>query len=447
MHPVNSTSFAAFQTNNAQLKFRPQLQPAQISEPIRQDHDRVESEHGRGRASQIFRQEIIQSLKIKFSSTFKLSIESANPYRNNDSAESVAADVVNSARTIAEQSPAEPSQTLAQVRESVAQAVSISQKSVETAEGEAELDAADGLIQRGLDELEKDTRLVSASSLAVESRSKQRSTIKIQTQEGDIVKFDLRRVDRLSASDVAIQTESGSASLTEVSVSSRSRLVLKVEGDLNDAELDAIKNVFAQAEQIAEEFFAGDLNAALEVVAGLEFDTGQLARVSMKFRSSERISMQQTTLQSAPVVAPPESPASTATVAAPTATPATRISDLPSTETVSAPASTVADIRSETPPVADDTSSSSSLFSGFASLINYLGRVADYLEETVDLFSNSLQGAATTGIRFEFTESLRLDILRAVLIETAPESEESHEEESHEASRGDAIQQLADELE
>jgi len=446
MQPVIGTSLAAFQTNNALLKFKPQSQPVQKSEPVHKDHDRVESEHGRGRAAQIFRQEIVQSLKIKFSSTFRLSIASANPYRTNDSAESVAADVVNSARTIAEQSPAKPSQTLATVRESVAQAASISQKSVETAEGEAELDVADGLIQRGLDELEKDTQLAAASSFAVESRTKQRSTIKIQTQEGDIVRFDLRRVDRLSASDIAIQTDSGSASLTEVSVSSRSRLVLKVDGDLNDAELDAIKNVFAQAEQLADEFFSGDLNAALEVVAGLEFDTSQLARVSMKFRSSERISMQQATLQSAPAVAPPESAASasasTATVVAPTATPATPISDLPSTETVSASASTVADVKPETTVVADDISGSGSLLSGFASLIDYLGKIADYLEQTVGQFGDSLQGAATTSMRFEFTESLRLDILRAVMIETAPESEENRK-----ASTGDAIQQLADELE
>ncbi len=67
--------------------------------------------------------------------------------------------------------------------------------------------------------------------------------------------------------------------------------------------------------------------------------------------------------------------------------------------------------------------------------------IADYLEQAVDQFSESLQGSASTSIRFEFTQSLRLDILRAVMIETAPESGENDE-----AVAGDAIQQLAEDL-
>lgn len=438
MHPVTSTSLAAFQSNRTQLEFRPQNHHAEKAEHAHRDRDHVESSHGRRRAAQIFRQEMILFLKIKFQSEFKFAINSANPYTSGDSAEDVAADVLTTARAITEQSPQEPSQTLAQVRETVTQAVNTSQESVNTVEGEAELEVAEGLIQRGLDDLENDTRLLSASSFSVESTSKQRSTIQIRTQEGDIVKFDLRRIERLSASDIAVQTESGSASLTEVSVSSRSRLVLKVEGDLNDAELEAIRNVFAQAEQLAEEFFAGDLNAALEVVAALEFDTSQLARVSMKFRSSERISVQQTIVQSAPIAAPPENPSSTATVATRAEIPIPAISEAASTETVTAPATSVASVEPETTAVAEEASSSTGLFSGFTSLINYLGMIADYLEQTVDQFSESLQGSASTRIRFEFTESLRLDILRAVMIETAPESDGNEE-----TAMGNVIEQLA----
>jgi len=320
MHPVTSTSLAAFQSNKIQLEFRAQQQNAKKPEHAHNDRGHVETSHGRRRATQIFRQEMIRLLKIKFHSEFNLSINSVNPYRSSDSAEGVAADVLTAARAITEQGSEEPSQTLAQVRESVNQAVSNSQEIVNTTEGEAELEIADGLIQRGLDALESDARLMSVSSTFIESTSKQRSTIQIRTQEGDIVKFDLRRIDHLSASDIAIQTESGSATLTEVSISSSSRLVLKVEGNLNEAELEAIRNVFAQAEQLAEEFFAGDLNAALEVIAGLEFDTSQLARVSMKFRSSERISVQQTILQSAPTAPAIVSPTSAGTVGPPAAT-------------------------------------------------------------------------------------------------------------------------------
>ena len=436
MQSVSNASLAALEGKTLQIRFRADNRHAERAEHKHEHEDHVKSRHGRKRAAQIFRQEISQALKMKFHSQFRLSINSLNPYRDSQSAEGVAADVLATARSVVAQNPDEPSKTLLQVRESVEQALSASKSVVNTAEGESALDATDGLIQRGLDALESNPALLAASSLSVESSSRQRSTIKIRTQEGDIVKFDLRRVDKFSASDTAVQTDSASASLTEISISSRSRLILKVEGDLNEAELEAIRNVFAQAEQIAEDFFSGDINAALEVVAGLEFDSAQLARVSMKFRSSERISAQQTVLTSAPTAPAAESAAPTTPALAPAGAVAAAPTDTDLAASVSTP-------EVELAPVAtDDTSESAGPLSSLASLFDYLGKIADYLERTFDHFDGALlQGASITKIRFEFSESLRLDILRAVMIETAPEQGERDEDSS-----GGAIQQLAKDL-
>jgi len=468
MQAVNGTSLGAFQNNQASINIKISAQSLRVPESAekpekiekagheeRENH-KVRSDHGEERATQIFRQEISQTLKIAFRSTFSLSTNASNPYRSSESPEDLATDVMTAAKAIVEDSPAEPAKTLVRVRQSVEQAITSSKQVVNTEEGASALKNADDLISRGLRVLENDTQLTSASALSVQSKSTQRSTIQIRTQEGDTIKFDLRRVDKLSATDISLQSDTGNAEFTEISLSSRSRLVLQVKGDLNSAELDAIKNVFTQAEQLAEEFFAGDLNAALEVVAGLEFDSSQLAKVSMKFRSSERISAQQTILQSTP--ATPVGAIDTATVAAatpliPTAVPVTpqpapaatpltstavpvtpqpapAVNDTASTTTVPAAITATPETETISTPV-ENASGADGLLSGFSALADFLGQIADFLDQNMDQFSGGLtQGSGEAKLRFEFTESVRLDILKAVMIEIAPEHDEHDDSDS-----------------
>jgi hypothetical protein len=444
MHVINGSSLAASQDNQVKVYFRVRANAIQGSEkpektekPDHENrhHDRVKSDHGSERATQIFRQEINQSLKIAFRSAMSLSLNPASAYQSSESPEDLATDVLRTAREIATKSPDKPEKTLVRVRQSVEQAITASQTIVNTEEGASALTAADDLISRGLDTLASDTSLKSASALSIESTSKQRSSIQIRTQEGDIIKFDLRHVEKMSASDISLQTESGSATSTEISISSRSRVVLKIEGDINSAELEAIRSVFAQAEQLAEEFFSGDLNAALEIVAGLEFDSSQLARVSMKFRSSERISAQQTVLQSSPapaaiaedtVTAVPSTPAAIAedTPAAapstPTAIAATTPTKAQPEPVLGAPVST--EVQPETVPP-EEAVSSGGFLSGFSTLADFLGKIADFLEQGTGQIGGALFSATDARIRFEFTESFRLEILKAVMIEVAPETE------------------------
>ncbi len=445
MQAVNGTSLGAFQNSQASVNIKASAQlvrgPERAEGPEKvekagheeRDSNKVKPDHGEGRATQIFRQEISQTLKIAFRSAFSLAANVSNPYKSSESPDDLAADVMTAAKSIVEDSPAEPAKTLVRIRQSVDQAITSSQQVVNTEEGASALKNADNLISRGLQVLENDAQLTSASALSIESKSTQRSTIQIRTQEGDTIKFDLRRVDKLSATDISLQSDSGNANYTEVSLSSRSRLVLKVEGDLNTAELEAIRNVFTQAEQLAEEFFAGDLNAALEVVAGLEFDSSQLAKVSMKFRSSERISAQQTILQSAPATptgAIDTVAVATATPLIPTPAPVVAqrvptVSDSASTTTVPAAITATPETEAIATPV-ENASGSGGLLSGFSSLADFLGQIADFLEQSMDQFSGGLlSGAGDAKLRFEFTESVRIDILKAVMIEIAPEHEES----------------------
>ncbi|MDH4316579.1 MAG: hypothetical protein OEW68_17335, partial [Gammaproteobacteria bacterium] len=263
-------------------------------------------------------------------------------------------------------------------------------------------------------------------ALSIDARSRQRSIIRIRTTEGDIVKLDLRQIDRLSVSDVATRSDEGSSSVTEVSVSSRSRLILKVNGDLNEAELEAIRNVFAQAEDLADRFFGGDLNAALEVSAGLQYDSGQLARVSMRFRSSQQLHISQSIVNNAPIAAPA---ADTPVVAAPgsdspePAAPVVPASEL--TEPVVAGDGDVEQLPEpavESPIAGGEEAPAGGFFSGFGSLINYLGMVADYLDESLARFRELIGAESGSGrLRLDISTSFRLDVLRAVMAQKIPD--------------------------
>ncbi len=238
----------------------------------------------RGDALSILRQEIRQALRSNFRINF---VASAPGYGqgNGVRADDVAGDALNGAAAAARRSPLEASRLLINLRERV----ETSAKEVRELVGDDDDDIDDALsrINGGLDDMDDDVARnleSSATVLSAESKLKQRSTIRIRTQEGDIVRFDLRRVEKMSIEDASFTDGEIISSSTEIEMSSRSRMRLRVEGDLNEAEYAAVRNVFAQAEAIAEEFFGGDLVAAFDMAAGIQFDSEQLARVNMRFR-------------------------------------------------------------------------------------------------------------------------------------------------------------------
>lgn len=235
-----------------------------------------------GRALQIFRQAVTAA------SPAKSGVEGA--YQSVLSSEDVATAALNVARRSVAQDADVSSLALMRFRQRVQSAASVARQVGGDDPDIGRLDSAIGRIESGLRSLDGEaSRNVesSASVLSVDSRERQRSSIRIRTQEGDIVRLDLSSRSRVRAQDVAVADENGSASQTDVSVSSRSRLRLRVAGDLSESEYAAIKNVFAQAESIAGEFFDGDLAAAFSLASSLNYDSDQLARVNLRFRSQQ----------------------------------------------------------------------------------------------------------------------------------------------------------------
>ena len=382
-----------------------------------------------GRALEIFRQE------LKFTATAKYCKSCTDPVAaaadTPVSADDVAAEALGDASRLAAENRDISSFALLRFRQRVQAAAAYTQQTVG---GDADIDKLDDAVARvnaGLDSLDESaSRNVesSASVLSINSSLRQRSTIRIRTQEGDVVRLDVRRASNLSASDVAVSGENGSASRTEVAVSSRSRLLLSVKGDLNDAEYAAIREVFAQAEEIAREFFDGDLAAAFSRASGLEFDAEQLAGVKLRFRSREVTTAAYAAIQSvapapaaepAPALPAPseptagevaDRPAAGVAIPAPLPVPKTIERQPVAADGNDAPGATEAPSPVPSPPSLDDLP-----------FLRFFDRLADFLEGVADGFERQVAGAAeAASYRVHYSQSFKLQIFKSVLELSAP---------------------------
>ncbi|MDX1562566.1 MAG: hypothetical protein R3305_06540, partial [Gammaproteobacteria bacterium] len=119
----------------------------------------------------------------------------------------------------------------------------------------------------------------------------EKSVLRIRTQEGDVVALKIRAGESLKVSVGAEGDDDDGVTIAETRVVARSstRVSLKVKGDLNEAELAAIRDVFAQATALAEDFFSGDYAAAFETASALAIDGDQLARVSLRLKVREAL--------------------------------------------------------------------------------------------------------------------------------------------------------------
>lgn len=364
-----------------------------------------------GRALGAFHQELRASLSIAFKARFAMLHQAYSGVQENVSPDDVAADALQTAKQLTAESPTTAAKSLISLKAKVHEAASYVRETIGS-DDSAEVDDAVAKVDAGIAKLEDEvanSRVSSASILEVDTRTKQRSTIQIRTQEGDIVKLSLRRMDSLSASDMMQSDGENTSTLTEVSVSSRSRMMLKVEGDLNDSELAAIQNVFAQAEQIANDFFGGDLQAAFASAEGFEFDTEQLARVNMRFRMQQytEVSYRETT--STPRI-----------VADPKPVAAMPVPGLDAEQTPAAVEAPVPDIANSVPVVADAVEESQPVVNdGFSSFIE---SVSNFLRAVGEGFADR---SSSQSVRLHYSESVKLEFLKAVLHAAAPEESES----------------------
>ena len=176
---------------------------------------------------------------------------------------------------------------------------------------------APGLVRAGLNnkDIPKDQflpteqgRMAVAQMTGVESLYQYSESMSLQltTREGDTVSIDFRQMyseyQSFRSEQAAVSDPSGvryfeSKEVME-STAFEERFAFSVNGDLNEDELKAIFEVFEQVDKLANRFFDGEIEKALEQAVALEIDFGQLQSFQLNLTQTESraVSYQQAAL-------------------------------------------------------------------------------------------------------------------------------------------------------
>ncbi|BCS50018.1 DUF5610 domain-containing protein [Aeromonas jandaei] len=146
------------------------------------------------------------------------------------------------------------------------------------------MDQSYKLIQKGLDEFEKEFfGKVSTTDMGqAEMASRQQGSLEIQTKDGDkvVLRFNDSWQTRSQKSD------SGS----QFSLKSSQSFSFSLEGDLSKEEMDSIGKLVKGIDDLAGDFFSGNLDDVLKKAGDLKLDDTQLASYSLKLKQSVKLS-------------------------------------------------------------------------------------------------------------------------------------------------------------
>ena len=133
------------------------------------------------------------------------------------------------------------------------------------------------------------------AAFAQSYQQQQLANLEVLTRDGD--KISIRYEASESYSRTGGYSESNQAGITDVagvySAQSESGFgfAVSVEGELDEGEIEALDKLFAQVDDLAQQFFEGDFDRAFAMAMELQIDTSELASMSLD--------MQQTTSYSA----------------------------------------------------------------------------------------------------------------------------------------------------
>ena len=157
------------------------------------------------------------------------------------------------------------------------------------------IDAAEQGIYDGIDELEENTfnpqaEIIKANTVEYAKayeRTNNSFEFELTTQEGDVVK--IQAMSNYESYQEALSA-SGNGKELYASYSKQnnsSGFNLLVKGDLNDDEMAAIESLMSQVNDLADEFYTGDLGTAFDMAMNLTSDADQIAQFSLDLKQSQ----------------------------------------------------------------------------------------------------------------------------------------------------------------
>ncbi|WP_148862459.1 DUF5610 domain-containing protein [Marinobacter fonticola] len=162
----------------------------------------------------------------------------------------------------------------------------------------SEIDDSFGRIQQGLDDLVNRFSgeapaaqgVESASAVQVEAASREQLAFEVRTRDGDVVtvRMDERRYAGVSTASVSNQQ--GSASQSSAVSLFAGRYEFSVEGELDAGEREALTALFEDVQNVAGQFFEGDVQAAFQSARKLNLGGNELASFSLNLSSVRSVS-------------------------------------------------------------------------------------------------------------------------------------------------------------
>ncbi len=168
------------------------------------------------------------------------------------------------------------------------------------------IDSAESGIYQGIDDIEEalfaipvseddgsDNGPVTDQATSVSSfeqsyeRQKNSFSFELITQEGD--KVTITAMTDLETQKQSYNSDNGQQSISAQSFAQNysSGYSFSVEGDLNEAEMSAIEDLVGQVNDLAQEFYDGDLSTAFDMALELESDGDQIAQFSLNLRQQQ----------------------------------------------------------------------------------------------------------------------------------------------------------------
>ena len=119
-------------------------------------------------------------------------------------------------------------------------------------------------------------------------------SLDLTTRDGDTIRLDFRQLDTFSRAWVKGETNDGARVRASSTTATSQRYVsMAVNGNLSDDEKAAIDAVLQNVVDVANQFFHGDLRAAVAHLSDMNVDTNQLADVSLKMSMSRNRQLNQ----------------------------------------------------------------------------------------------------------------------------------------------------------
>lgn len=115
-------------------------------------------------------------------------------------------------------------------------------------------------------------------------------SLKVKTQDGDEVTITFNKQSNYESSVGGYSDSTGSAVSFSTDRSESSDYRFSVEGNLDDAEIDALQSLIKDVNEIADDFFDGDIQSAFDQASEFRMDKTELASMNLQLTRSEHYS-------------------------------------------------------------------------------------------------------------------------------------------------------------